>query len=90
MVEPVPQVAVVTSGLLLRHITTPPPRRMDSLRAYRMSARKVFTVTDIVVVWTSRVNDGAASVVKIAIIASTTISSSRVKPWNALPGWVDD
>ena len=44
---------------------------------------KVFTLLDIVVVWTSRVNDGAASVVKMAMMATTTSSSSKVNPRDA-------
>ena len=41
------QTGLVASGELLLHITTPPPKRMDSLLANRMSAKKLFTLPDI-------------------------------------------
>ena len=61
-------------------MTTPPPRRIDSLRAKRMSARKLFTLLDVVFDWIIRVNEGAAKVLRMALIANTTMSSSNVNP----------
>ena len=61
-------------------MTTPPPRRIDSLRAKRMSAKKVFTLLDIVFDWIICVNEGAAKLLKMAMIANTTMSSSNVNP----------
>ena len=50
-----------------------------------MSAKKVLTVLDIVMVCTSRVSDGADSATKMAATVRTTISSSNVKPPSLLP-----
>ena len=49
VVEPVSQAALVASGELLRHITTPPPSRIDSLLANRTSARNVLTLDEMLV-----------------------------------------
>ena len=68
------------SGASLRHMVTPPPRRIDSLRAKRMSARKALTLLDIVVDSSTWRSDGAAMVARMATMANTTINSSRVNP----------
>ena len=87
VVEPVSQVELAASGELLRHITTPPPSRIDSLLAKRMSARKVLTLDEMLVDWISLVKEGTANAIRMAAMVTTTRSSTKVKPRECRMGW---